>query len=81
MSQQSFSKIDQTVLDTLRPPSISYWLVLGLLFLGIFVGLSCWIYQIFVGIGVGGQNIPVAWGTYLINFVFWVGIAHSGTLI
>jgi Ni/Fe-hydrogenase subunit HybB-like protein len=34
-----------------------------------------------VGIGVGGQNNPVHWGTYLINFVFWVGIAHSGTLI
>lgn len=34
-----------------------------------------------MGIGVGGQNNPVAWGTYLINFVFWVGIAHSGTLI
>jgi molybdopterin-containing oxidoreductase family membrane subunit len=27
------------------------------------------------------MNNPVAWGTYLINFVFWVGIAHSGTLI
>jgi len=34
-----------------------------------------------MGIGVGGHNIPVVWGTYLINFVFWVGIAHSGTLI
>jgi molybdopterin-containing oxidoreductase family membrane subunit len=34
-----------------------------------------------VGIGVGGQNHPIGWGTYLINFVFWVGIAHSGTLI
>jgi Ni/Fe-hydrogenase subunit HybB-like protein len=34
-----------------------------------------------VGIGVAGQNNPVHWGTYLINFVFWVGIAHSGTLI
>jgi Ni/Fe-hydrogenase subunit HybB-like protein len=44
-------------------------------------GLSCWIYQIFVGVGVAGMNNPVAWGTYLINFVFWVGIAHSGTLI
>jgi molybdopterin-containing oxidoreductase family membrane subunit len=52
-----------------------------LLFIGILVGLSCWIYQIFVGVGVAGMNTPVAWGTYLINFVFWVGIAHSGTLI
>jgi molybdopterin-containing oxidoreductase family membrane subunit len=42
---------------------------------------ACWTYQIFTGIGAGGQNHPVVWGTYIINFVFWVGIAHSGTLI
>ena len=52
-----------------------------LLVFGVGIGGLCWVYQIFVGIGVGGQNNPVAWGTYLINFVFWVGIAHSGTLI
>ncbi len=58
-----------------------YWIAIGLLAVGILVGASCWTCQIFVGIGAGGQNHPVAWGTYLINFVFWVGIAHSGTLI
>ena len=47
----------------------------------VLLGASCWIYQIFVGVGVAGMNNPVAWGTYLINFVFWVGIAHSATLI
>jgi molybdopterin-containing oxidoreductase family membrane subunit len=52
-----------------------------MLFCGILLGAGCWIYQIFVGVGVAGMNNPVAWGTYLINFVFWVGIAHSGTLI
>ncbi len=49
--------------------------------MGILLGAGCWVYQIFVGIGVGGQNNPVHWGIYLVNFVFWVGIAHSGTLI
>ncbi len=77
----TYSQIDQTVLNTLRAPDRSYWLVIAALFAGVLIGAACWIYQIFVGIGVGGQNIPVAWGTYLINFVFWVGIAHSGTLI
>ncbi|MGB5986657.1 MAG: NrfD/PsrC family molybdoenzyme membrane anchor subunit [Desulfobacterales bacterium] len=77
----TFAKIDQTVLDTLRPPARGYWTLVAVLFMGILTGAACWLYQIFVGIGVGGQNIPVAWGTYLINFVFWVGIAHSGTLI
>jgi molybdopterin-containing oxidoreductase family membrane subunit len=77
----TYTEIDQTVLKTLETPSRSYWLVIFLLFLGVLVGAACWLYQIFIGIGVGGQNNPVAWGTYLINFVFWVGIAHSGTLI
>ena len=81
MPETSYSQIDQTVLDTLRPASLRYWAVIVLMALGILLGAGCWAYQIGVGIGVGGQNIPVAWGTYLINFVFWVGIAHSGTLI
>ena len=77
----TYSQIDQTVLDTLRPASLRYWAVIVLMFFGMLLGAACWAYQIGVGIGVGGQNIPVVWGTYLINFVFWVGIAHSGTLI
>ena len=64
-----------------KPPGKSYWALIALLFCGVLLGASCWIYQIFVGVGVAGMNNPVAWGTYLINFVFWVGIAHSGTLI
>lgn len=81
MTDSPYSRIDRTVLDTLRPPSLIYWGVIALLLLGVATGALCWLYQIFKGIGAGGQNIPVAWGTYLINFVFWVGIAHSGTLI
>ncbi|MDA8137618.1 MAG: polysulfide reductase NrfD, partial [Desulfobacteraceae bacterium] len=77
----TYQSVDQTVLDTLRPPDRRYWGVVALLFCGILTGAGCWIYQILIGIGVGGQNNPVHWGTYLINFVFWVGIAHSGTLI
>jgi len=77
----SYHEIDSTVLSTLEPASGSYWAVVGLLAVGVLLGAGCWAYQIFTGIGVGGQNNPVAWGTYLINFVFWVGIAHSGTLI
>ncbi len=77
----TYKSIDNTVLDTLTPPQRSYWVLVALLFAGVLVGAGCWTYQIMVGIGVGGQNNPVFWGTYLINFVFWVGIAHSGTLI
>ena len=33
------------------------------------------------GVGVWGINIPVAWGFDIINFVWWIGIGHAGTLI
>lgn len=34
-----------------------------------------------VGIGIWGINVPVAWGFDIINFVWWIGIGHAGTLI
>ena len=40
------------------------------------------LYQLFSrGVGVWGNTNSVAWGFDIVNFVFWVGIAHAGTLI
>ena len=33
------------------------------------------------GVGIWGLNIPVAWGFAIVNFVWWIGIGHAGTLI
>ncbi len=38
-------------------------------------------YLVTAGIGVWGLMIPVGWGYAIVNFVFWVGIGHAGTLI
>ncbi len=38
-------------------------------------------YLVFTGVGVWGVNNPVGWGWAIVNFVFWVGIGHAGTLI
>jgi len=38
-------------------------------------------YLVFEGIGIWGVNVPVGWGWAIVNFVFWVGIGHAGTLI
>lgn len=35
----------------------------------------------YFGMGLMGVNHPVAWGTDIITFVFWIGIGHAGTLI
>src|SRR5207302_901019 len=47
-------------------------LMLLLVSIGVVVG---------VGVGVWGINIPVAWGFAIVNFVWWIGIGHAGTLI
>jgi molybdopterin-containing oxidoreductase family membrane subunit len=38
-------------------------------------------YLFVIGVGVWGINVPVAWGFASINFVWWIGIGHAGTLI
>ncbi len=38
-------------------------------------------YLVYDGLGVWGINNPVGWGWAIINFVWWVGIGHAGTLI
>ena len=41
----------------------------------------CILYLIYTGVGVWGNRAPIFWGWPIVNFVFWVGIGHAGTLI
>ncbi len=38
-------------------------------------------YLLYVGVGIWGINQPVGWGFAIVNFVWWIGIGHAGTLI
>src|SRR3954466_9803016 len=38
-------------------------------------------YLVLKGVGIWGVNIPVGWGFAIVNFVWWIGIGHAGTLI
>jgi molybdopterin-containing oxidoreductase family membrane subunit len=57
--------------------------ILGLLIVfGLMQGLLAGATWLFVkGVGVWGINIPVGWGFAIVNFVWWIGIGHAGTLI
>ncbi len=79
--KEKFEKIEKDILSVLWKPSKLYILALLITFLMLGIGAVSWIYQIVTGMGVAGIRHPVGWGVYITNFVFWVGIAHSGTLI
>lgn len=70
--------------DFLRPlgPASKGYIVALAFFLAVVAwALFAWGYQIVNGMGVAGINRPVYWGLYIVNFVFWIGISHAGTLI
>ncbi|HET6613891.1 MAG TPA: NrfD/PsrC family molybdoenzyme membrane anchor subunit [Kofleriaceae bacterium] len=46
----------------------------------VLLGISLW-HLFFTGIGIWGTNNTEGWGWAIVNFVFWVGIGHAGTLI
>ena len=77
----SYAKINADILRTLQPPGPVYFgslaLVLAVLGFGVYAFTEQWR----TGLGVAGYEHPILWGIYITNFVFWVGIAHSGTLI
>jgi molybdopterin-containing oxidoreductase family membrane subunit len=77
----TYSQINRDLLRTMQPPGKMYYglLAVDLSLLG--WGIYAWLYQVRTGLGVAGLNHPVGWGVYITNFVVWVGIAHSGTLI
>ncbi len=60
----------------------AWWLVgFGIAFFFFMVYLYSVVYLIAVGTGVWGNNIPTGWAMPIINFVWWIGIGHAGTLI
>jgi Ni/Fe-hydrogenase subunit HybB-like protein len=72
-------KISSIVL-TRRTPRF-WWLGFGAAFLLTMLLLASVCYLFAEGIGIWGVNIPVGWGFAIINFVWWIGIGHAGTLI
>src|SRR5262249_51198196 len=72
-------KISAITLSRGTPPG--WWVGFGLAFLLVMVLLFAITYLLAVGIGIWGVNMPVAWGFAIVNFVWWIGIGHAGTLI
>jgi molybdopterin-containing oxidoreductase family membrane subunit len=64
-----------------RRTSRSWYVGFALAFLLVMLLMVSIGYLVVKGIGIWGVNVPVGWGFAIINFVWWIGIGHAGTLI
>src|ERR1700691_2332469 len=74
-------KIAGVVLKPIQTTPKPWWISLFLAFVamqGLLAG-AFWLF--YKGVGVWGIMIPVGWGFAIVNFVWWIGIGHAGTLI
>jgi molybdopterin-containing oxidoreductase family membrane subunit len=69
------------VRSVLEPWSPSQKAVVAVLAAVTLFALGCWWKQLRVGLSVTGLGKPVAWGLYITNFVFFIGISYGGTLV
>ena len=81
-NQRSFSWISDKICGIIEQPTPKWWW--ACFAVSVFVasfavaGLT---YLVAAGVGVWGLRSPVSWGWAIVNFVFWIGIGHAGTLI
>ncbi len=81
VARPTYAEITRDIAATLGKPSKIYYGLLAFVVTVLLIGFGALLYQIKMGLGVAGYTPPVMWGVYITSFVFWVGIAHSGTLI
>ncbi len=83
LNRRSCRWITERVCGVLERPQPALWWLLfipaaAVALAGVAGGLA---YQVATGVGVWGNTNRVMWGWPIVNFVFWIGIGHAGTLI
>src|SRR5512133_2046849 len=72
---------DQVLAFPETKPPRQWYFALAITLTAALIGVGCIGYTFYLGIGAWGNTSPVFWAFDIINFVFWVGIGHAGTLI
>ncbi|MGD8779351.1 MAG: polysulfide reductase NrfD [Ignavibacteria bacterium] len=62
-------------------PDKKFYIALAITLSMLGIGAIALAVSFIYGVGMWGNNNPVGWGFPIVNFVFWVGIGHAGTLI
>jgi molybdopterin-containing oxidoreductase family membrane subunit len=72
---------DVRLLRPIERTGRAFWISTAILLSIAGWGLFAYLSQLRRGLAVTGLNVPVYWGLYITNFVFFIGISHAGTLI
>jgi molybdopterin-containing oxidoreductase family membrane subunit len=80
---QTYATVTEKIASIVLTPKtpLEWFIVAGMAFMGTMVLFYALAYLLLRGIGIWGVNIPVGWGFDIVNFVWWIGIGHAGTLI
>ena len=82
LGDRDFHPVTETICGWVENKTPKWWpLAFGISASIAGLGTAMILYLIITGVGVWGLNNPVAWGWAIVNFVWWVGIGHAGTLI
>jgi len=82
LGDRDFHSVTETICGWVENKTPKWWPFAFIISANIAgLGTAMILYLIITGVGVWGLNNPVAWGWAIVNFVWWVGIGHAGTLI
>jgi len=81
MDNEAAARKYQNILSPLTQAGRPFWLATIPLSLIVLWSVFAFCWQYYWGLGETGMGHPVSWAFYLVNFVFFIGISHAGTLI
>ncbi|MGD0586187.1 MAG: NrfD/PsrC family molybdoenzyme membrane anchor subunit [Oryzomonas sp.] len=78
---KSASRMNDEMLSSLRPPTLRWYALAFLLGAVVAWGMYAFCYMVATDMSCTGLGRPVMWGIFIVNFVFWIGLSHSGTMV
>jgi Ni/Fe-hydrogenase subunit HybB-like protein len=81
--RQTYETVTEKISGAVLFPGFPKWWIVTVLvaFAGVMMFFQAVAWLFIKGTGIWGIKIPEAWGFAIINFVWWIGIGHAGTLI